>query len=62
VLSTPVRHVRRRVRDVRGEIELLDGRVEPVDRASLMAAPETGLRLLAAATVALALALVVFRL
>jgi hypothetical protein len=62
VLSTPVRHVRRRVRDVRGEIELLDGRVEPVDSDALMAAPETGLRLLAAATVALALALVVFRL
>jgi hypothetical protein len=61
-LSTPVRHVRRRVRKVHGEIELFDGRIEPVDAASLMAAPETGLRLLAATTVVLAVALVAFRL
>ena len=62
VLSTPVRHVRRRVRAVQGEIELNDGGTEPIDAAALMAPAETGLRLLAAAMVALAAALVAFRL
>jgi hypothetical protein len=62
VLSTPVRHVRRRVRAVQGEIELDDGGTERIDAAALMAPAETGLRLLAAAMVALAAALVAFRL
>jgi hypothetical protein len=62
VLSTPVRHVRRDVRVVRGEIELKDGGVEELDGATLMAPAEMGLRLLAAASVALAAALVAFRL
>jgi hypothetical protein len=62
VLSTPVRHVRRRVRAVHGEIELRDGEIEPLDGASLMAPAETGLRLLAAAMVVLAAALVLARL
>jgi heme O synthase-like polyprenyltransferase len=61
-LSTPVRHHRRRVRAVRGELELKDGTLETLDASQLWTASEQGLRLLAAATVLLALALVVFRL
>jgi hypothetical protein len=61
-LSNHVRHVRRRVRAVRGEIELADGEIEPLDAAKLIAPAEITLRLLAAATVALALALVALRL
>jgi hypothetical protein len=62
LLSTQVRHVRRRVTGVSGEIELRAGGVEPVTAATLAAAPEAALKALAAATVALALALVVLRL
>jgi hypothetical protein len=47
---------------VRGEIELLDGRVEELDAARVIAPAERTLRLLAAATVLLAAALVAFRL
>jgi hypothetical protein len=61
-LSTQVRHVRRRTRTIRGELELLDGRVEELDAARVIAPVEKGLRLLAAATVLLAVALVAFRL
>ena len=62
VLSTPVRHVRRRVASVSGTIELRDGTREPVTRESLAAASERSLQALAAATVALAAALLVLRL
>ena len=62
VLSTPVRHVRRDVHTVRGEIELAGGGVERIDEATVMGAPETALRILSAATVVLAAALVVARL
>jgi hypothetical protein len=58
VLSTPVRDVRRRVTAVSGTVTYRDGREEPVESRTLMGAPETGLRVLAAATVALAVALV----
>jgi hypothetical protein len=61
VLSTPVRHVRRRVRAVHGEVQLRDGGSETLDAAALMGPAETGLRLLAAAMVLLAAALVVAR-
>jgi hypothetical protein len=61
VLSTPVRDVRRRTLAVRGEIELLDGRVDELDAARLIAPSEKALRLLALAIVLLAAALVVFR-
>jgi 4-hydroxybenzoate polyprenyltransferase len=61
-LSNHVRFVRRRVAGVHGELELRDGSREALDAARLIAADERGLRLLAAATVALAAALVVFRL
>lgn len=62
VLSTPVRHVRRRVAAVAGTIERVDGGREPVTRESLTAAPERALKVLAAANVALAAALLVLRL
>jgi hypothetical protein len=62
VLSNYVRHVRRGVVAVRGEIELRDGTSEPLEVPSLIAAPERGLRLIAAATIVLAAALVVARL
>jgi len=62
VLSTPVRHLRRRVTAVSGTIELRDGGREPVTRESLAAAPERALQALAAANVALAAALLVLRL
>jgi hypothetical protein len=62
VLSTPVRHVRRRVASVSGTIELHDGTREPITRERLAAAPERSLQALAAANVALAAALLVLRL
>jgi hypothetical protein len=61
-LSSHVRHVRRRVLAVRGELELADGRREPLDAGALTVAAETGLRLMTAATVLLAAALVAARL
>jgi heme O synthase-like polyprenyltransferase len=60
-LSSHVRHVRRQAVAVTGEVELADGTVEPLDAASLTASAETALRLLAAATVVLALGLIAFR-
>jgi len=61
VLSSHVRHVRRRVVAVRGELELADGRTEALDAVRLTAPAETGLRLLSVATVVLAATLVAFR-
>ena len=61
-LSTPVRHIRREVRTVRGELELSDGMHEELTPELLVAAPETALRLLATSTILLAVALVAFRL
>lgn len=60
-LSTSARDVRRRVARVEGRLELHDGTVVPLDAASLVAAPEAALRLLALSTVLLAAALVVLR-
>jgi hypothetical protein len=62
VLSTPVRHIRRRVASVSGTIELRDGTSEQVTRETLAAGPERSLQALAAANVALAAALLVLRL
>ncbi len=61
-LSNRVRYVRRRVVAVHGELVLEDGSREPLDADRLIAAEERGLRLLAAASVVLAAALVAFRL
>ena len=60
-LSTPIRRVRREVAVVEGHLELEGGQREPIDRAALIAAPETALRLLTVATVAAAAALAVVR-
>lgn len=62
VLSTPVRRLRRSVRDVRGELELTDGTIEPLDAGSLRSAPERALRWLSAAVPLLAAALLLTRL
>jgi hypothetical protein len=61
VLSAQVRTVRRRVSSVTGTIELRDGSREQLGPESLLAAPETALRALSAATVALAIGLALFR-
>jgi hypothetical protein len=61
-LSSHVRHVRRNATFVRGEMELRGGGNEPIDAELLTSAAERGLRLLTAATVVLAAALVVARL
>ena len=57
-----MRFVRRRVAVVEGELELDDGSRKRLDADSLIEAEERGLRLLAAASVVLAAALVAFRL
>jgi hypothetical protein len=61
-LSTQVRYVRRRVATVSGTVERRDGTREALGAADLMAPAEGALRALTAATVALALALVIMRL
>lgn len=61
-LSNHVRYVRRRVASVDGTLELTDGSREQLDGARLIAVEERGLRLLAAASVVLAAALVTVRL
>lgn len=60
-LSNRVRLVRRRAVSITGDIELSDGSRHRIDAGWLIAAEERGLRLLAAASVALAAALVAFR-
>jgi hypothetical protein len=62
ILSTPVRHLRRNVASVRGEMVRTDGTVEPVDEAALRRAPEAALRALTGAVCLLALGLVAARL
>jgi hypothetical protein len=62
VLSTPVRHVRRRVVAVTGTAELRDGTREPLTAEQLYGTQERSLQLLAAANVCLAGALLVLRL
>ena len=61
-LSNHVRFVRRRVANVTGALELRDGTHEAIAAPWLIAAEERGLGLLAAASVVLATALVVYRL
>lgn len=62
VLSTPVRHVRRRVASVTGTAELRDGTSEAITAELLYGTQERSLQLLAAANVCLAGALLVLRL
>lgn len=61
-LSTPVRRLRRRVAEVRGELVLRDGTREPLDAAALRAAPESALRWLSVAVPLLAAGLLAARL
>jgi hypothetical protein len=61
LLSTQVRTVRRRVASLSGSIEYEDGRQEAVTFDALTRVPELALRVLTAAVIALALALVVSR-
>ena len=61
-LSTAVRRVRRHATAVDGAVTLDDGAVEPLDRRTLISAPEAALQLLALSTVLVAAALVLLRL
>jgi hypothetical protein len=61
VLSTPVRDVRRRTISITGTIERADGSRVPLGPETLTGPPETALRFMAAASVALAAALLVLR-
>jgi hypothetical protein len=60
-LSTSVRLVRRRVVAVEGEMRLDDGSTLPIDADALAADAETALKVLAAAAVLIAVALLLFR-
>jgi hypothetical protein len=60
-LSTPVRLVRRRAREVTGRIELIDGSTIPITSETFTAESERAMRALSAAVVCLALALVLLR-
>jgi len=60
-LSTPVRLVRRRVVGVEGRATLDDGTILPLDADALAAVPEAALKALAAATVLIAVALLLLR-
>jgi hypothetical protein len=61
-LSHAARSLRRDAVEVEGRVVLRSGESSPLDRATLLEPPERALRLLAAATVLLAAALVVIRL
>lgn len=60
-LSTPVRLLRRRVVEVEGSMRLDDGTTLRVDADTLAAEPELALKALAAATVLIAVALLLLR-
>ena len=60
-LSTPVRLVRRRVVHVEGQVQLDDGTTLPLDADALAAVPEVALKALAAATMLIAVALLLLR-
>jgi hypothetical protein len=60
-LSTRVRLVRRRVVSAEGRMQLDDGTTLPLDADALTAAPEASLKALAAATVLIAVALLLLR-
>ena len=60
-LSTPVRLVRRRARNVTGQIELTDGSVLEIRPETFTVEAERALQAIAAAVVALSLALVLLR-
>ena len=61
-LSSAVRHLRRRVTRLSGELETLDGERHAISRATLTGPSELALRLMSVSVVLLALALLVRRL
>ncbi|MCA1811731.1 MAG: hypothetical protein LC623_06935, partial [Halobacteriales archaeon] len=61
-LSTPARMLRRRVAAVRGELILATGEAQPLERDTLLAAPEKALRFLCLAVPLLAAAILLARL
>jgi hypothetical protein len=61
-LSTPARTLRRQVTSLEGTITYRDGRTAPLTTSVVLAPVETALRAMACAVVALAVALVVYRL
>jgi len=60
-LSTPVRHIRRKAVEVRGEVRYADGSIERLDASRLIAAPEAALRLLWLATFAISAGVLIAR-
>lgn len=60
-LSTPARDLRRRTADVTGTVRRLDGRVEPLDRGTLLEPLEGALRALSWALPAVAVAVLLAR-
>ncbi|HEX5949732.1 MAG TPA: hypothetical protein VFZ96_01925 [Actinomycetota bacterium] len=62
VLSTPVRRLRRRVTDVRGEMTYADGTREPIDATTLRTTPERALWWLSMTVPLLAAAMLIARL
>jgi hypothetical protein len=60
-LSTPVRLVRRRVVAVEGTMQLDDGTTLPIDADTLASTPEIALKALVAATVLIAVAILLLR-
>jgi hypothetical protein len=60
-LSTQVRDIRRRTSSISGSILYKDGRLTEIDERAFLDAPEMALRVLSAAVVTLALALVILR-
>lgn len=60
-LSTPARTLRRRVQTVSGTITYVDGRAAPLSRSDLLAPLESALKAAAWGVIALAVALITFR-
>ena len=60
-LSKPVRHIRRKAVEVRGEVRYADGSTERLDASRLIAAPEAALRLLWLATFAISAGVLIGR-
>ena len=60
-LSTPVRQIRRKAVEVRGEVRYADGSIEKLDASRLIAAPEAALRLLWLATFAISAGVLIAR-
>ena len=61
-LSTPARSIRRRTRQVRGKVTLIDGSIQPIDENTLLEPLEGGLRALSWGIVALAVGVALSRL